>query len=243
MAYRRTPAVQARLDAQRQAVLDAAIAILSEDGYAGCSVAAVAAKAGIATGSVYQHFPSKAALAVELFRTVVGREVAAVSEAAHRPGDIVERVVAVIETFAGRAMKAPRLAYALLAEPVDPAVDAERLVFRHTFRDIVAEQVADGVASGLLPPQDPLVTAAALVGATAEALIGPLAENRSEPQTIADMVGFTVRALGGWELRRPVVGAARRVVADTGHTAFGPATAGRSPARAVEHRNQQHDAP
>ncbi|QUH03398.1 TetR/AcrR family transcriptional regulator [Saccharopolyspora erythraea] len=196
MPYRRTPAVQARMDAQRQVVLDAAIALLAERGYAGCSMAAVAAEAGIATGSVYRHFPSKAELAAELFRTVVSREVAAVAEASRRPGDLVQRIVAVIETFAARALKAPRLAYALLAEPVDPAVDAERLVFRRAFRDVFAEHIAEGVDRGELPAQDPRVTAAALVGAGAEALVGPLAEGASGPDTIPALVTFTLRALG-----------------------------------------------
>ena len=195
--YRRTPAVQARQDAQRAAVLASAIALLAEQGYAGCSMAAVAARTGIATGSLYRHFASKAELAVELFRTVVTREVAAVSQAAQGPGSAAERIVAVVETFAGRALKSPRLAYALLAEPVDPAVDAERLVFRKAFRDVFAETVADGVAAGTLPPQDPQLTAAALVGAGAEALVGPLADGAAGPDTIPGLVAFTLRALGG----------------------------------------------
>ncbi|MFC8507573.1 TetR/AcrR family transcriptional regulator [Streptomyces sp. NPDC057411] len=202
MAYRRTPAVQARLDAQRTAVVEAGLGLLSEHGYAGCTMAAVAARAGIATGSVYRHFPSKAALSVELFRTVVGREVAAVSGAAnlraHRTA--ADRVVAVIETFATRALKAPRLAYALLAEPVDPAVDAERLVFRRAFRDVFAGLIAAGVDSGELPPQDARLTASALVGAGAEALIGPLtgpsAGEAAGPGTVPALVTFTLRALG-----------------------------------------------
>lgn len=198
MPYRRTPAVQARLDAQRAAVVDAALGLLAEQGYAGCTMAAVAARAGIATGSVYRHFPSKAELAVELFRTVVRREVAAVSEAAAHPAhrSAAERVVAVIETFAQRALKSPRLAYALLAEPVDPAVDAERLVFRRAFRDVFAARVADGVRTGELPPQDPALTASALVGAGAEALVGPLAEGSVGPDTVPALVTFTLRALG-----------------------------------------------
>ncbi|MEX0169996.1 TetR family transcriptional regulator [Streptomyces sp. LMG1-1-1.1] len=198
MPYRRTPAVQARLDAQRVAVVDAALGLLAEQGYAGCTMAAVAARAGIATGSVYRHFPSKAELAVELFRTVVRREVAAVSEAAGHPAhtSAAERVVAVIETFAQRALKSPRLAYALLAEPVDPAVDAERLVFRRAFRDVFAAHVADGVRTGELPPQDPALTASALVGAGAEALVGPLAEGSVGPDTVPALVTFTLRALG-----------------------------------------------
>ncbi|GAA2304732.1 TetR/AcrR family transcriptional regulator [Streptomyces kunmingensis] len=197
MPYRRTPAVQARLDAQRTTVLDAATALLAEHGYAGCSMSAVAARAGIATGSVYRHFPSKAELSVELFRRVVTREVAAVREAADRPGEgPAERVVAVVETFARRALKSPRLAYALLAEPVDPAVDAERLVFRRAFRDVFAEHIADGVRNGQLPPQDAQLTAAALVGAGAEALIGPLSDPGRGPDAVPALLAFTLRALG-----------------------------------------------
>ncbi|WP_025356693.1 TetR/AcrR family transcriptional regulator [Kutzneria albida] len=196
MPYRRTPKVQARLDAQREALLEAAVQLLAEQGYAGCSVAAVAARAGVATGSVYRHFPGKAELVAELFRRVVSREVDAVEEAAGQPGDLVQRTVAVVETFAGRAMKAPRLAYALLAEPVDALVEAERLVFRRVFRDAFAVRVAEAVEAGQLPPQDPQVTAAALVGAVAEVLVGPLSEGAAHPDTIPSLVKFTLRALG-----------------------------------------------
>ncbi|MFO7192312.1 MULTISPECIES: TetR/AcrR family transcriptional regulator [Thermocrispum] len=194
MAYRRTPAVQARLDAQRAAIVQAAHDVLAEHGYTGCTMAAVAARAGVATGTIYRHFPSKSALAVELFRAVVDREVSAVAEAS-ASGDALERVVAVTETFARRALKAPRLAYALLAEPVDPAVDAERLVYRRAFRDIIAKHVAEGVAAGVLPPQDAELTAAALVGAVAEALIGPLSTG-DHPDIVPAMTAFTLRALG-----------------------------------------------
>ena len=196
MAYRRTPAVQARLDEQRGAVVTAAIAQLSEHGYGGCSVAAVAARAGIAAGTVYKHFDSKADLVAEVFRVVVTREVDAVRAAVAVTGSPQERAAAVIETFAGRALKAPRLAYALLAEPVDPAVDALRLEFRTAFRDVVAGVVAEGVASGAIPPQNPQVVAAALVGAIGEALVGPLATDNHDPDTVPTLIEFTRRALG-----------------------------------------------
>lgn len=181
--------------AQRAAVLDAALALLSEHGYAGVTMSAVAARAGIATGSMYRHFDGKSALDVELFRTVVNREVAAVTEAAEQPGDVEQRIVAVIETFARRALKSPRLAYALLAEPVEPAVDAERLVYRRAFRDVFAARIAEGVATGVLPPQDPELTAAALVGAGAEALLGPLSDG-AQPDVVPALTTFTLRALG-----------------------------------------------
>lgn len=183
------------MDAQRAAILDVAVELLAARGYAGCSVAAVAEGAGVATGSVYQHFPSKAELVAELFRLLVTREVEAVERAAERPGSTGERVVAVVDTFAGRALKAPRLAYALLAEPVDAPVEAERLVFRRAFRDVLAARIAEGVEDGTLPPQHAPLTAAAIVGAVAEVMIGPLTSGDGESDA-AELSTFTLRALG-----------------------------------------------
>ncbi|MFE9841653.1 TetR/AcrR family transcriptional regulator [Streptomyces goshikiensis] len=198
MPYRRPPAVQARLDARRDHVLEAAVRLLSREGYGGCSVAAIAAEAGISTGSVYQSFAGKSELAAALFRTLVARELEAVTACADRPGTAAHRVAAAVEIFASRALQAPRRAFALLAEPADPAVDTERLVFRRAFRDVYAAQIAAGVASGELPPQSPELTAAALVGAIAEALVGPLADGDADPgEVIPGLITFTLRALGG----------------------------------------------
>ncbi|HVW44071.1 MAG TPA: TetR/AcrR family transcriptional regulator [Amycolatopsis sp.] len=201
MPYRRTPQVQARLDAQRAAILDAAGEQLAERGYAGCSVAAVAERAGVATGTVYKHFPGKAELVVELFRGVVNHEVEAVTAAAEVPGDPAERVVAVFETFAGRALKAPRRAYALLAEPVDPAIEAERIVFRRVFRDVAARHIREGVRAGQLPAQDAELTAAALVGAATEVLIGPLTTDNTD--AVGALRTFILRSLGGFDAGHP----------------------------------------
>nr|WP_275941609.1 TetR/AcrR family transcriptional regulator [Planosporangium mesophilum] len=169
---------------------------MAEQGYAGCSVAAVAERAGMATGSVYRHFPTKADLFAEVFRIASQREVDAVARAAALEATMADRIAAVIETFAGRAWKSPRLAYALLAEPVDPAVDAERLVFRRAYAKVIAGHVAEGVANGEVPAQNPELTATALVGALGEAMVGPLAAGVAGPDTIPGLITFAHRALG-----------------------------------------------
>jgi AcrR family transcriptional regulator len=187
--------VQARLDAQRARLVAAASQQLAEQGYAGCSVAEVARRAGVAAGTVYNHFAGKAELVAEVFRTLVSREVAAVRDAVDGADDTTARVIAFTETFALRALKSPRLAYALLVEPVDPAVEELRLEFRVAFRDIAAVAIATGVSSGELPPQDALVVAAALVGAIGEALVGPLS-GTPDPAVVATLVAFALRSLG-----------------------------------------------
>ncbi len=196
MAYRRTQAVQERLDATRARIVAAAHALIAEKGYAGCSVALVADVAGVATGSVYRHFPDKGALFAEVFRTATQREVDAVAEAGSKAGSVEERVARAVETFAGRALKAPRLAYALIAEPVDPQVEAERLIYRRAYRDIFAQVIADAVDAGDLPPQDPEVSAAAVVGAMAEALVVPLHAGVASRRTVPELTAFVVRSLG-----------------------------------------------
>lgn len=201
MPYRRTPEVQARIDAQRELLLDSAVRLLAEQGYTGCSVAAVAARAGVATGTVYRHFPSKAELVAELFRRVVQREVTAVEQASASQAPAADRVIAVIETFASRALRTPRLAYALLAEPVDPPVEQERLVFRQAFRDVVAMRISEGIAAAELTPQDPQISAAAIVGAVAEVMIGPLTGQSAD--AVPGLCAFALRAIGTADRRQP----------------------------------------
>jgi hypothetical protein len=61
--------------------------------------------------------------------------------------------------------------------------------------------VAEGVAGGQLPPQNPRISAAALVGAIGEVLVGPLAEARQSESVIPELVEFALRALGFHDLR------------------------------------------
>ena len=196
MAYRRTPRVQARLDAQRDAIVAAAAALLAEQGYAGVTIAGVAARAGVAAGTVYKHFDGKVDLIAEVFRSIVTHEVEVVREAAST-GSAAECTTAVLETFARRALKSPRRAYVLLVEPVDPVLDALRLEFRRAFRDVITAAIERGVRTGELPPQNAALVAAALVGAAGEALIGPLATGAEDPDTIPTLIAFTIRAIGG----------------------------------------------
>ena len=194
VAYRRTPAVQERLDAQRDAIAAAAVGLLSECGYGGLSVSAVAERAGVATGSVYRHYVDKSDLMVRIFRELCTREVEAVTTAAVR-GTGVQRVSAVTETFSRRALRNPTLAYALLAEPVDAAVDAERLVLRRAFATAFADAVNHGIGTGEFPEQDVQLTAAALVGAVGEVLTGRLRSGATE-STVPDLVALALRAAG-----------------------------------------------
>jgi AcrR family transcriptional regulator len=207
MAYRATDRTEARRLEARRRIVAAAHTLIAAGGYREASVAAVARRAGVATGSVYRHFPSKAELFAEVFRGASQREVDATAAAA---GDAslpaTERLVAAVETFARRALRGRRLAWALLAEPVDPAVEVERLSFRRAYAQTFRAVLEDGIAAGELPPQDVGLVATALVGALGEALVGPLSpawppEWGTAPETdadtlVADLQAFCLRSVG-----------------------------------------------
>jgi AcrR family transcriptional regulator len=201
--YRPTERTESRKAATRTRIVGAARELIAHGGYAEAQVAAVADRAGVATGTVYRHFPSKADLFSEVFREASQHEVDALAAAAGATaGGAPERIAAAAETFAERALRAPRLAWALLAEPVDPAIEAERLVFRRAYRDAIVDVIEEGIDAGELPPQESELVAAALVGAIGEAMVGPLSPTSGphEPETvISSLRDFCIRSVTGKE--------------------------------------------
>src|SRR5918997_3382245 len=197
MPYRPTERTRARLAAARERIADAALDQLAEGGYSSASVVAVARRAGVATGSVYRHFPSKADLFAEVFRRASQREVDVLRGMADRDEPVAHRLAAWVEAFVRRALAEPVRAYALIAEPVDPAVEAERLTFRRAYADLFERALREGVEKGELPALDAQLSAAAIVGALAEALVGPLQRRDvGADALVAGLQTFVLRSVG-----------------------------------------------
>jgi AcrR family transcriptional regulator len=194
----------------RDRLLRAAQELIEQGGYGAASVVAIAERAGVAAGTLYRHFASKEELFVEVFRSVCAREERAMrAAAAEMPpyASAAARLETVLTRFAQRALRNPRLAWALIAEPVDPRVDAERLAYRERYAGLIAESLQAGIAAGELPDQNVALTAAALVGGCGEALVGPLspvAGDTPAPDEVVEALGvFVRRAVGAAPATRP----------------------------------------
>lgn len=202
MAYRRTETVVARLAETRERIIDAALRLVAQHGYGDTGIPAIAAEASLSTGALYRYFPSKAELFDEVFRRASQREIDVCIVAAQQPGTAVERISGVIDVFARRALKGRRLAWALLSEPVDALVEADRRRYRLPYRHIFSTLIEDGIHAGELPPQDSVLTASAIIGALVEALLGPLApqaRKTDQNKLIRDLTQFCIRAVGAAE--------------------------------------------
>lgn len=198
MAYRETLRVRERKQATRSKILNTALVLLSEVGFGGLQMATLAQRSSLATGTLYRYFPSKQELCTAVFEHATEIEVAQVQhhlEAHHL--NAAERIASALSAFAKRALRAPITAWALIAEPVEPAVVAARLRYRERYAGLFAQAIEQGIQDNTLPAQNSALSSRALVGAIAEALIGPLAHNADlDPdQAITASVRFCLQAI------------------------------------------------
>lgn len=201
MAYRRTANVVRRLNERHDAIVTAAREAAAEGGMAAVQIVPVAERAGVAAGTVYRYFPAKIDLVGALVEAVAEREIEAVRRAGDAAPGPLSALVAAIATFATRALRNRRLAWAMIAEPVDHEVDQFRQNYRKVLASKIEARIRAAVEAKHLPEQDAKLAAAALVGAVLEALIGPLASDAADDparirDTVQALILFALRGLG-----------------------------------------------
>lgn len=199
MAYKRSPRMEEKLTENRERILLAARQLVAEGGYRNAPMATVAAAAGVSTGLIYRHFRSRTALFVEVLDVAVSHELSLLRAITAEDAPAAQRLRRAIAAFVRRALAGPGLAYAFIAEPSDPEVEAARLRGRQQLAQLFAQLLAAGVATGEFAEQDLDVAAACIVGAFTEAMVGPLAPGRvsaqDEQQLVTAICNFCLRAV------------------------------------------------
>src|SRR5437879_11758703 len=206
MVYRRTNQVVKRLAARRSAILAAARDAAAEGGMVAVQIAPVAVRANVAAGTVYRYFPSKAELISELIADVSRDELAAIRRAADAAPGPSSALAAAVTTVAVHVLSQRKLAWGILAEPVDVDVTASRFASRREISGEIASRTHAAVRAGHLPAQDTSMAATALLGALHESLVGPLPpDNLDDPAKVRDAVQtvtlLALRAVGVMEAR------------------------------------------
>ena len=160
---------QRRKEARPQELLDAALALFVEKGFAATRSEEVAARAGVSKGTLYLYYPSKEELFKAVVRESLGSKVAeSVEELARHQGSMAELLTWMLwqwwermgMTSAGGIMKImlsearnfPELARFYADEVIVPTCE------------LLAEVVGRGVASGEFRPVDPMAAVHVLIG-------------------------------------------------------------------------------
>jgi AcrR family transcriptional regulator len=183
-------------------ILNAARKLVAQAGFREVQMAAIADAAGIAIGTLYRYFPARTELMAELVALVAQREVDVVAEVAGREGSAVDRLGAAAWTFASRALRGRRMAHALVAEPVEPEIEAARLKYHRALAAVFHGIIKEGIATGEFPAQDVTASADCIVGCLFEGLVSPLS---NEPAASAEaltkhgiaIIGFCLRGVSG----------------------------------------------
>jgi AcrR family transcriptional regulator len=198
MPYRRTENVERRLAARHDAIIAAARDIASEGGMAAVQIVPVAQRAGVAAGTVYRYFPAKIDLVAALLGEISNAEIDALRRAADAAPGPLSALAASIMTFASRALRDRRLAYAAIAEPIDAELDEVRLSYRQALAEEFAQRIAVASKGSHLPDQDAALSGAAMVGLLVEGLVGPLAPYAAgrERAVVQSIALIALRALG-----------------------------------------------
>jgi AcrR family transcriptional regulator len=182
------------LDKKTQ-ILRAARSVVMDGGFRELQMNAVAAAAGIAVGTIYRYYPSRADLCAAIVSVTSQREVDVLSGIAIAEGSPSRKVRDAVRTFAARAMRGRRLAYGLIFEPIDPEVESTRLKYRRAIARVFETIIREGIAAGEFREQDVEVAGACLVGAFMEGLVGSLAPDTGGVEARAEEVAQAIADL------------------------------------------------
>jgi AcrR family transcriptional regulator len=188
--------------ATRERILQAAMAVFAERGYASTSVDEIARRAGSSKGGVYFHFPNKQAIFEALIAELVTVLEHSVREAIAREHGALARVDAALSVVI-RTFSAHRgLTHLLLVETsgLGPPFDQEVRAARGMFIGVIESYLAQAVAEGSIPPLDTGVAACVWLGAINEVvlrwLLNETADATSLDRALPALRSILLRSIG-----------------------------------------------
>ena len=168
-AVQQGPKFRRRAEARPDEVLDAALALFVEKGFAATRVEDIASRAGLSKGAVYLYFPSKEAILEGLVKRAV-RPIAdnALGFLENYAGDPRLVIGTVLKMIAGRIadpklIAIPRLLVREIVNFPDFAQMYRREVLDRVIPAVTA-LIASGVREGYFRPVDPELTLRSVVG-------------------------------------------------------------------------------
>jgi AcrR family transcriptional regulator len=186
-------------------ILAAAAEVLRRFGPAKATVVDVARALGVSHGSVYRHFPSKAALRDAVAERWLARVSSPLAAVAAEDGPAPERLRRWLDLLIAAKQRKAREEPELFATYLEIATDAREVVKSHvdTLAGQLARIIADGNRRREFAAADPAAAGRAILDATARFHNPAHAAEWSDPGIAAAFEGVWSLLLGGLGVRRP----------------------------------------
>ena len=187
------PRQQERSALAQRRLLDAAVAVFLERGYAESSLEEVARRAGVSKGLVYHHFGSKERLLLALHEECDQRLKQRVL-AADVGGPVPANLMRGMKAFVRAIADMPSARLTLLETPAVPGLREHVERDQEAWTDSIAAELQRGVRRGEIAPLDTNMAARALLGAlhaTALAVLAstnPRQASRGAQQALARLI-------------------------------------------------------
>lgn len=159
---------QARSLATFEAILEATARILESLGFAGFNTNAVAELAGVSIGSLYQYFPSKDGLIVELIRRERTKLSSCIVEAIkqHEVADLTEKLKLIIQAAVQHQLSRPQLARTLEFASELIGKDIEESELQHELENIISDLfIRSGISHAQTAAQDVIALSKGMINA------------------------------------------------------------------------------
>jgi AcrR family transcriptional regulator len=181
--------------ATREAIIDAAQALLEEGGPAALTLPAVSDRADVALQTIYNRVGGRDALMLAVAERALEANRVYMDQAYATPGTPIERIQRAAAAYARFAAERPHQ-FRLMADPPNEPEALERIAdLIHQQNSKLADAIRDGITQGFIRPDiDPDLTARAL-WAMSNAILGLAWRNdrhRTDPDTLLPLFATIV---------------------------------------------------
>ena len=197
MAYRKTRATEARKDARRKTILDAATRLFGACGYHSTTVPMIVAESDSSVGSFYAHFRNKEDVFAAVLEALGQKVTEVMDQARASQPDALLGIRCAVESLFLLLADNPGDARILIVESSGLSPRLERV--RRAILRQHAEQVCQTLESspGASSVSAPVIAARCLVGAVFESLCSWLEESPNDRQSAVEVA----RAVADYNFR------------------------------------------
>jgi AcrR family transcriptional regulator len=185
-----------KADATRRQLLDAALAVIAERGYAEATVDRIVEVAGVSKGVAYYHFSSKADIAESILVEGIGDLIASFEVIAEDAPTATEALISMIEVFASVIFENPSFGRFFVAELWRPGRAWSEAMRGHEQRllTLLQAQLVRGQREGTVRSElDPAFEAVALVGMVLTTTLYYIGEGETRGDFLSQRQRFVAR--------------------------------------------------